>query len=348
MTKRIVEFDYLRGIAIIYIVLGHSISNSGQGFPLWLENLLRGGTGVFVFVSGFFFHRIFYPRFAYKDFMLKKLQNVFVPFLVVSMVGLLLQSGELTFIHHKTWDVVIAADWKTLQTGFVLFPHWYIPFIMLTFAVSPVHKWYIEARPAIQWALFAASFIASALIHRGEENINVIHSVFYFTPFYLLGILYSQYQDSFYRHNKAIQWLCWVVMILAVYMQTYVDAHVGNYHKPAFEWRGVDWQMVQKMAACILLLELSRWMVGKPGADHLHFLARISFAIFFLHPIFAVIIGTTIWYAGTHYGVHLPQTLGWSLGFSLLMYLYLMYCTVALVLLLKRCLGERSRWVMGW
>ena len=58
MRKNQLEFTYMRGIAIIFIVLGHSIYNSGEGFPLLLENLLRGGTALFVFISGYFFHRI--------------------------------------------------------------------------------------------------------------------------------------------------------------------------------------------------------------------------------------------------------------------------------------------------
>lgn len=70
----------MRGIAIIFIVLGHSIYNSGEGFPLLLENLLRGGTALFVFISGYFFHRIFYKDFDYSKFMKNKVQNVLYPF----------------------------------------------------------------------------------------------------------------------------------------------------------------------------------------------------------------------------------------------------------------------------
>lgn len=80
MRKNQLEFTYMRGIAIILIVLGHSVYNSGQGFPLLLENLLRGGTALFVFISGYFFHRIFYKDFDYSKFMKNKVHNVLYPF----------------------------------------------------------------------------------------------------------------------------------------------------------------------------------------------------------------------------------------------------------------------------
>jgi hypothetical protein len=54
------------------IVLGHSIFLAQPVFPALLENLLRGGTGLFVFISGFFFHRVFYTRFDYVQFVAKK------------------------------------------------------------------------------------------------------------------------------------------------------------------------------------------------------------------------------------------------------------------------------------
>ena len=61
-TTRLTEFEYMRGLAIILIVLGHSVINTNDGFPLWLENIVRGGTGGFGFISGFFFHHVFAQR----------------------------------------------------------------------------------------------------------------------------------------------------------------------------------------------------------------------------------------------------------------------------------------------
>ncbi|MFP8968540.1 acyltransferase family protein [Pokkaliibacter sp. CJK22405] len=348
MGQRIIEFDYLRGLAIVYIVLGHSIANSGNGFPELLENLIRGGTGVFVFVSGFFFHRVFYPRFQYQNFMSKKFVNVAIPFFVVSLIGLVIQSVDLAWLHDKTASEIMQANWATVQNGFVLFPHWYIPFIMLTFALSPLHMAYIRLSAGWQLGLFLLSCAISIVLQRPEENINVLHSVIYFSPFYLLGILYSAQQQSFEQHAGTIRLLCWLAVIIGALMQTYVDHHLGNYHKDFFVWKGLDWQFVQKIGISLLLLDFCRWMIGKPGAGHLQHLANISFPIFFLHPIIAVITGSAIWYCSTYLGLTIPRTMGWGLFFTLAFYLLFMYGTVLMVHGVKAMLGERSRWVMGW
>ena len=78
---RLVSFDYFRGVAILFIV-------AGQSFGTWpidtfsekvLTNIVYSGTALFVFISGFFFHHIFYKDFDMKIFMSKKAQNVWGP-----------------------------------------------------------------------------------------------------------------------------------------------------------------------------------------------------------------------------------------------------------------------------
>jgi len=42
------------------------------------------GTALFVFISGFLFHHIFYSRFNYRAFISRKIKDVLVPYLVLS------------------------------------------------------------------------------------------------------------------------------------------------------------------------------------------------------------------------------------------------------------------------
>jgi len=53
---RLVSFDYFRGVAILFIVAGHSYGPWGiNTLPeKILSNLITGGTALFVFISGFF------------------------------------------------------------------------------------------------------------------------------------------------------------------------------------------------------------------------------------------------------------------------------------------------------
>jgi len=64
---------YFRGIAIVLIVAGHCYSISGWHIGTtgdrFLANLISGSTTLFVFISGFLFHHVFYPKFQYGKFM---------------------------------------------------------------------------------------------------------------------------------------------------------------------------------------------------------------------------------------------------------------------------------------
>lgn len=51
-----------------------------------IYNFINGGTGMFVFISGFLFYSVFYKKFEYKNFIKKKFQNVYIPYLLLSSI----------------------------------------------------------------------------------------------------------------------------------------------------------------------------------------------------------------------------------------------------------------------
>ena len=345
MKKNQLEFTYMRGIAIIWIVLGHSIYNSGQGFPLMLENLLRGGTALFVFISGYFFHRIFYKKFDLKTFMKSKVRNVLYPFLIVSLVGLLLLCLRWVLMDGHDLEKVLMGIYYTSRNGYVLYPHWYIPFIMLVFLCSPLFIRYIQCSTDMRWTLFILSCVIAALIHRPIGNINVVHSVVYFTPFYLLGILYSTDEARIARYTNVATVLAFVGLIITLVMQTYVEGHVGNYHKFPFTYGGIDWQFLQKLCLCLLVLDLSVRLSKMGEIDWLIRIAEMSFAIFFIHPIFSFFFGIITQLL--RYKLP-PDNVVTTLLFSAFIFLFLMVGSIVTANFIKARLGDRSRTYIGW
>jgi peptidoglycan/LPS O-acetylase OafA/YrhL len=345
MNKRLIEFDYLRGLAIALIVLGHSIFLWLDGFPYALENLLRGGTGLFVFISGFFFHRVFMQKFVYVDFLVRKLQLIFIPFVVISLVGLGLRCVGWLWYGHS-WETILLNCWYTVRNGFVLYPHWYIPFILLTFALSPLHIFYAKITPNIQLTLLFLFSLVAVFMHRPDSNINVLQSVIYFTPFYLLGIIFSCYSDLLRLWRQWLFGLSLILVAVAVYLQSYVFIHIGNYHKHAFVYAGVDLQFIQMLFGCLVMLELSYRIKLGVFANHLCFLASLSFPIFFIHPLFTM---------GIENLLDLPLVADWVRSKSILMALagtgliFIIQCygSVAVILLVRRAFGPRSRWLIG-
>jgi peptidoglycan/LPS O-acetylase OafA/YrhL len=345
MAKRLAEFDYLRGLAIVLIVLSHSIFLWLDGFPLLLENLLRGGTGLFVFISGFFFYRVFMPRFSYTPFIARKAQLIFIPFLIISLIGLVFRIiGWLWDGHH--WDVVPLNCWYTVRNGFVLYPHWYIPFIMLTFIMAPLHILFANQALTAQLLVLASFSIIAIYMHRPDSNINFFQSLIYFTPYYLLGILFSLYSSALLLWRKYLLILSLIIVTVTVYLQSYVFVHVGNYHKHAFEYAGVDLQFIQVFFGCLVMVELCRLI--KPGiiANHLCFLAELSFPIFFIHPLFSMAIENILQLPIAEPWVML-QSPAVALASTALIFVIQCYGSIAVIMLVRYLLGARSRWMIG-
>ncbi len=201
---RLNYFDYFRAIAILLIVASHS-------YDAWhidtipekiIANLISGGTGLFVFISGFFFHHIFLPKFRYREFLIKKTKNVLLPYIILSSIGFLVivirlgrphpaLAGDLSsFGSSLTWYL------KFLWTGRILTAYWYIPFIMIIFGLSPIFIKYINASRKMQIFIFLLLFAISGLVHRPNFNLSPIHSLVYFVPMYLLGMFFSINRES--------------------------------------------------------------------------------------------------------------------------------------------------------
>lgn len=342
---RLVEFDYLRGISIALIVLGHSIFLAQPVFPALLENLLRGGTGLFVFISGFFFHRVFYANFSYPQFIAKKASALLIPFVAISLFALFLRMLGW-WQDGVGWQNNLLYSWYTLRNFYVLYPHWYIPFIFLTFLCSPVHLFYIRARLPIQLGLLALFFLISVFIHRPQSNSNFVQSLVYFTPYYLLGILVSLYHQQLRSRHFPLLFFSFALVVITGLAQTYVWIRLGNYHKAAFTYDGVDLQFIQTFFACIALLGLCRHLHWPWLERHLSWLAELSFPIFFIHPLLTLALENLVKLEAL--APFFPvANLSQSLLVFALVFIIQFYGSAGIALAIKRLLGKRSRLLIG-
>jgi len=342
--ERLAEFDYLRGMAIAMIVLGHSIFLAQPTFPALLENILRGGTGLFVFISGFFFHRIFYPHFDYTRFIAKKASSLLIPFLIISAFALLIRMLGW-WQDGLNWHENLLNAWCTARNGYILYPHWYIPFIFLTFLCSPLHLIYIRAHLSVQALVFIAFSLIALLIHRPQSNSNLLQSLIYFTPYYLLGILFSQYEPQLRRWHWPLLMVSLLVITATAITQTYIWEHIGNYHKAAFVYEGWDLQFIQILFGCIAMLALCRHI--RPWLQqHLCWLAELSFPIFFIHPLLTIALENLV--VMEVIKPFFPvSSLGMSLLIFTLVFLVQFYGSVAIAVLVRNIAKRNSRFIVG-
>ena len=341
------SFDYFRAISIIFIVIGHTYGISGwkiDGF--WdrtLANLVSGGTSLFVFISGFLFYHVFYPRFNYVTFVKKKFKNVYVPYLLLSILPVCVALytkvpfGEFYFGPTESFfDQIIKPIFLYYWYGGVLV-YWYIPFIMVVFLISPLFIKFIHISTSSKIRVIALMTAVSLFMHRPVNNWSIIQSVIYFCPVYMFGILCSMEREWIYNKFRQYDGYIFLAVLALALLQAAVMDTSGNLQKPPFEFNGIDIALVQKMMLCVFFMvflhrfEDREWRVMKQ-------IAASSFSIYFLHGWFIF----AFWLARELYA-------DWR-GFMLLpvfsgLIIWLSYATASRI---RRIWPERSRMIIGW
>ena len=348
---RLVSFDYFRGIAIIFIVAGHSLGPwlIDSFSEKVLVNLISGGTILFVFISGYFFHYIFYNKFNFKKFLVKKYQNVLLPYTILTISGIgyySLSSAqfpwadtlELHNVESVSEYIRIIAIY--LWTGCIASTYWYIPFISIIFIMSPVFLRYIRLPTIYRISIFLILLIASVFIHRPTGNLFPLHSALYFIPIYMLGIMSSIHREqvSIFIEGKSLAIGC-VVLILAI-LQVFFLNGSGNFHKDEiFSYNGMDIIIIQKIVMCFFLLSLLQKHESRhiPG---LKILAASSFAIYFIHPWVFILFQETGVFSFFKF---LPD-----FGMFLLTVPLVLASSLFIAYLVKLALKNNSRYIIGW
>jgi peptidoglycan/LPS O-acetylase OafA/YrhL len=340
---RLREFDYLRAVAIITIVISHSyrpwaINSFGEDL---LANILTGGSALFVFVSGFFFAWIDLPDFGYEKFLLKKGRSVVAPFLIIgsTLFAWWIATEPPTPTTGSSFLNRVAGFPGALWRGQV--PHgyqlWYIPFISILFLLSPLFVRYARWSPRARTAVMLGLFAISLLIHRSERNASPLQSALYFAPVYLAGINFSL------DRPRLDQWLTGKAIPLGIGVLLIATLHTafaerGNFEKAPWVWGGIDLMLVQK-AFLIPLIYLGCRRLQDRVVPGLTLLADASFCIFFLH--WAVI--DAVWSTGVVQ--QLPIT---GLGQTALLAIFGVYLSLGIGYAVRRLAGSHSRLLTGW
>ncbi|MFP6788342.1 MAG: acyltransferase [Thalassolituus sp.] len=258
------------------------------------KNLVFGSTALFVFISGYLFHSIFYEKFNYFNFLTNKTKNVLVPYVLLSILPILyiLIKGQPVEYFHPSQSILggFRLTLEYLLTGRSLVAYWYIPFAMLIFLTSPLHIKFIKSNMCVQIFIISLFLLLAFFVHRPPGNLNVFQSYIYYTPLYLLGIVFSLYKsdlDVFFEDKIWIFLLLLSVILFGAFQYFYGE--IGSYRRFMFDgYHGVDFQLLQKISMCIFIFYMLKAIELPKIFD---VLAKYSFAIFFLHPYFLYLIG---------------------------------------------------------
>lgn len=351
---RIVAFDYFRGIAILFIVAGHSYGpwDIDSFAEKVLANLITGGSALFVFISGFFFHYIYYEKYNLKEFLIKKTRYVFLPYFFISGLGIVyyLYSSEpfpyanyLGLENTNSWPDYVELAAVYLWTGRIVTAYWYVPFILIVFLLSPVFVQYIKLCARYRAYIFLVFLVISLFVHRPTHNISPMHSVIYFMSIYMLGIICSIHRDSVIEVITGKSILLAVTVLFLSSLQVFLSLGFegyGNFHKETiFSYGGVDIMAIQKIAMCFFFLSVL-YKFENHHIPGLKLLASSSFAIYFLHPWVIMVFSAE--------GVPALDGVIPGLGVFMITMLVTILCSLCIAYGVKLLLKKHSRYVVGW
>ena len=354
MKPFINSIHYFRGIAILLIVIGHSYGISNLEInSLWdkiILCLVKNGSVYFVFISGFLFHHVNFVvknNFCYSKFLTKKALFVLLPYILISLVPVILR---VYFLEDRSYVQDWILDYKPLTmlwyflTGRIFVGYWYVPTGMILYLLSPLFPYLLKRQIFLRVILFCLG--VSLIVHRPSLNLNPLHSVIYFFPVFGLGFYASVHKRVIYKslEDKRLL-LALSVFSLGVFQSVFWELPGGmnrelfafeDYH---FALNALDINLIQKLLACGLFMSLLN-KYEKSEFNILDKIARISFSIYFIHP---VLMSFTRWFIDN-------KQLSYEGN-------YLLFFLVASLLLgissliaygLKLVLGKNSRYLIGW
>ena len=210
---------------------------------------------------------------------------------------------------------------------------------MLLFLLSPLINLIIQKKKV----LFCAGLLLpiSMIIHRPLGNINVLHSLVYFLPVYLLGIYCCNHHQkiSAYLKDNQRKLILALLAILIGIAQITILHHAGNFHKEFWLVTVPDINLVQKIIFCFLFLSILD-LYEEQDIPVIKKTADTSFAIYFIHP-FVISILQKI--------VALSQLDFEGNFFTLILATFLtIFGSLAIASLIKTVFKKNSRYLIGY
>lgn len=287
---------WFRAIAILLIVAGHSYGLSGihlgAGFDNTLSDLIKGATALFVFISGFVFDYVYSARYSYRSFVLDRAKKLLIPYCALTIFA------GFMFSNWAAGGLSSDQLFRYFVLGDTFQAYWYIPFILLMFALAPLHRLFMELRTSQQVAIIIIGAILGSVVQRPVGNDNALQSVVFYMPVYLSGLFLSLHRERMLPVLKKNWLLLLLTAVLFAVIQS-VGGQGGNMHKRFFAIHGVELMGFQKLALSFALFGLFAWFSAPPGRI-VRIIADTSFAIFFLHPFVLNLFGGTTLFQLTH------------------------------------------------
>ncbi len=273
-----------RAIAIAGVVAEFCLSSvtwNDKHLAVYAIGSLVAGSGIwFAFIAGFLFQHLS-PRFEISRYYGRKIRNVIVPYLIMSIPALIVVTGvsQLSSMPAAFYDVPV---WKQvvllLATGKQLEPFWFVPALALLYVAAPLFirvdraRWpYLLLVPAIAASMILGRDGFQDLMGGGLLWAPVSAAVYLLAP-YMVGMFCSRHHERILRMSAEEVNLLFAMAAVAYALNVHYlnssDAHAALF--------------VFKLVSSPLLVYATYRMSGRV-AGKLAPIATYSFGIYLLH-----------------------------------------------------------------
>ena len=291
--QKIHSIHLLRGVAIIMIVFSHCLGvfkNSHLIANSYLFSFLNlfafNFTTFFVLIAGFLFHHLTY-KYDVKGYYLSKFKTVVCPYISVSIFCFLYfhyQYLSRLPVFSLTEPSSSMSIVKMMLTGTQLLPLWFMPMIIIIFAISPLlYKW--SKKSLIVIGLVSMFWVVMFTKPDYKQPLlNLLH----YGPVYLTGMMIKQNYEKIMKlvkENLALVIFFFGLCLFIPFAYRYVD------------YLGVErlyYDTLQKIILFILALYFLDGLNHRNNEGGIYkffsYLANVSFPIYFIHQIIVLFL----------------------------------------------------------
>lgn len=288
MKKRIYEYDIVRTIATLSVIVVHISAMAIMGFEaysphsimtIFINRLLKFTTPVFVYLAGSLIHESYKNKpFKYGHFVISRSKRILIPYVLVS----LMYYGLLTYLSRGTLS--LSTFVTQTVTGSVQYHLYFIPIIIQLYLLTPVFlvlKKKVPTQVLIP-LLVVVSYVCTLMMKfKYADRLFVKFMIPYIIGLYFGGKIIDWIKSL----DKKVMILSSVTLVSGLFYAFMFMKYF--YGEPSSEWiRDSGW-FIYCILSCFTLTWIGTYLTrfNKLIKVSSQF-SKISYYIYLLHPLF--------------------------------------------------------------
>lgn len=218
--NRIEYFDFLKGVAILAVILVHiayislkTFAGVDTLFLFTLNNLNRFAIPFFLIISGILSTLKYEKKISLKHYYFGKFYKIYLPFVFFTVLAI--------FLHGKD----IGDLGLYLVSGKVLTPYYFVILILQFYILFPFIKHFKDSR-----IFLFVSFLISLLFFTFND-LNTIYEIIIFPKFLFFFVygMYYRYNFINYKSEQSQAKYCYFIIFLYIFISLVIPAHYFNF-----------------------------------------------------------------------------------------------------------------------